>query len=110
MLAHEIVARFHSPAAAGAAQADFDARFRRGALPESMPEVTLHANGAAMPIAQLARQAGIVDSTSEALRLIAQRGLKVDGDVVADKSLAIAPGATVVVQAGKRRFARVTLR
>ena len=52
-----------------------------------MPEVTLHANGAGMPIAQLAKQAGIVESTSEALRLIAQRGLKVDGDVVADKAL-----------------------
>ena len=110
MLAHEIVARFHSQAQADAAQAEFDARFRQGALPENMPEVTLHANGEAMPIAQLARQAGIVDSTSEALRLIAQRGLKVDGDVVADKGLAIAPGATVVVQAGKRRFVRVTLR
>ena len=63
--------------------------------------------GAGMPIAQLAKQAGIVDSTSEALRLIAQRGLKVDGDVVADKGLVIAAGRTVVVQAGKRKFARV---
>ena len=62
-----------------------------------------------MPIAQLAKQAGIVDSTSEALRLIAQRGLKVDGDVVVDKALVIAPGRTVVVQAGKRKFARVTV-
>ena len=60
-----------------------------------------------MPIAQLAKQAGLVESTSEALRLIAQRGLKVDGTVVADKSLAFGPGATVVVQAGKRKFARV---
>src|SRR5690349_17320738 len=109
-LAQEIVARFHSPAAARSALAEFEARFKSGAMPENMPEVTLHANGEAMPIAQLARQAGIVDSTSEALRLIAQRGLKVDGDVVADKGLAIAPGATVVVQAGKRRFVRVTLR
>ena len=110
MLAHEIVARFHSKSAADAAQAEFDARFRAGALPDSMPELTLHAEGAGMPIAQLAKQAGIVDSTSEALRLITQRGLKVDGDVVADKSLAIAPGRTIVVQAGKRRFARVTVR
>ena len=110
LLAHEIVARFHSKDAADAAQAEFDARFRQGALPESMPEVTLHANGPGMPIAQLAKQAGIVDSTSEALRLIAQRGLKVDGDVVADKARTIASGTTVVVQAGKRRFARVTVR
>jgi tyrosyl-tRNA synthetase len=110
MLAHEIVARFHSQSAADAAQAEFEARFRAGALPESMPEVTLQANGAGVPIAQLAKQAGIVDSTSDALRLIAQRGLKVDGDVVADKSRVIASGTTVVVQAGKRRFARVTVR
>ncbi|MFI4887923.1 MAG: tyrosine--tRNA ligase, partial [Burkholderiales bacterium] len=110
MLAHEIVARFHSAQDAVAAQAEFDARFRLGALPGNMPEVTLHANGAGMPIAQLAKQAGIVESTSEALRLIAQRGLKVDGDIVADRTLVVATGATVVVQAGKRRFARVTVR
>ncbi|HXT04587.1 MAG TPA: tyrosine--tRNA ligase [Casimicrobiaceae bacterium] len=109
-LAHEIVARFHSIAAADAARAEFDARFRQGALPENMPEVTLHGSGAGMSIAQLAKQAGIVDSTSEALRLIAQRGLKIDGDVVADKSLVVAPGATVIVQAGKRKFARVTVK
>jgi tyrosyl-tRNA synthetase len=72
-----------------------------------MPEVTLATAGAGLPIAQLAKQAGIVESTSEALRLIAQRGLKVDGDVVADKALVIAAGRTVVVQAGKRKFARV---
>src|SRR6478609_8895752 len=111
LLAHEIVSRFHSRAAADAAQAEFDARFRAGVVPDDMPEVTLHAaGGVALPIAQLAKQAGIVDSTSEALRLIAQRGLKVDGDVVADKSLAIGAGKTVIVQAGKRRFVRVTLR
>jgi tyrosyl-tRNA synthetase len=110
MLAHEIVTRFHSKNAADAAHAEFDARFRQHALPENMPEVTLHVDGAGMPIAQLARQAGIVDSTSEALRLIAQRGLKVDGDVVADKTRVIQKGATVVVQAGKRRFARVSVR
>jgi tyrosyl-tRNA synthetase len=74
-----------------------------------MPEVTLHTAGAGLPIAQLAKQAGIVDSTSEALRLIAQRGLKVDGDVVGDKGLVVPAGRTLVVQAGKRKFARVTL-
>ena len=109
MLASEIVARFHSPPAAEAARTAFDARFRQGAMPSDMPEVTLHANGAGLAIAQLAKQAGIVESTSEALRLIAQRGLKVDGDVVADKALVIASGSTVVVQAGKRKFARVTV-
>jgi tyrosyl-tRNA synthetase len=110
LLAQEIVARFHSPAAADAALAEFEARFKDGAMPENMPEVTLHANGAGLPIAQLAKQAGIVESTSEALRLIAQRGLKVDGDVVADKALVIGRGNTVVVQAGKRKFVRVTVK
>jgi len=74
-----------------------------------MPAVTLNSSGAGIPIAQLAKQAGIVESTSEALRLITQRGLKVDGDVVADKALVVASGTTVVVQAGKRKFARVTV-
>ncbi len=110
MLAQEIIERFHSRRAADAALAEFDARFRGGALPDDIPEVTLHAAGAGMPIAQLAKQAGIVASTSDALRLIQQRGLKLDGDVVADKSLIVASGTTVVVQAGKRRFARVTVK
>ena len=109
MLALEVVARFHSQPAADAARDEFDARFREGALPADIRDVTLHANGVGLPIAQLAKQAGIVDSTSEALRLIAQRGLKVNGDVVADKSLVVASGSTVIVQAGKRKFARVTV-
>ena len=109
-LAEEIVARFHSREAAERAQVEFDARFRQGALPENMPEITLHSAGAGLAVPQLAKQAGIVDSTSEALRLIAQRGLKIDGDVVVDKTMTIAPGRTVVVQAGKRKFARVTVR
>ena len=109
MLAQEIVARFHSASAAEAALAEFEARFKAGAMPESMPAVTLHSAGAGLAVAQLAKQAGVVESTSEALRLIAQRGLKLDGEVVIDKALVVAAGSTVVVQAGKRRFARVTV-
>ncbi len=109
MLAQEIVARFHSPAAAQAALAEFEARFKSGAMPENMPEVTLHSDGIGLAVPQLAKQAGVVESTSEALRLIAQRGLKLDGEVVADKMLIVRAGSTVVVQAGKRRFARVTV-
>jgi tyrosyl-tRNA synthetase len=109
-LAQEIVARFHSQAAAEHALAEFEARFRGGALPEDIREVTLQSAGAGIAIAQLAKQAGIVESTSEALRLIAQRGLKLDGDVVSDKARVVAPGTTVVVQAGKRKFARVTVK
>jgi tyrosyl-tRNA synthetase len=108
-LAQEIVARFHSQAAADHALAEFEARFKQGAMPESMPLVTITTAGAGLAIAQLAKQAGIVESTSEALRLIAQRGLRVDGELVADKTLVVPAGRTVVVQAGKRKFARVTL-
>jgi tyrosyl-tRNA synthetase len=78
-------------------------------MPDTMSEITLASAGAGIPIAQLAKQAGVVESTSEALRLIAQRGLKVDGAVVGDKGLVVAAGSTVVVQAGKRKFARVTV-
>ena len=109
-LAQEIVARFHSRADAERALASFEARFRGGAMPDTMPEVTIDTAGAGLAIANLAKQAGVVDSTSEALRLIAGRGLKVDGEVVADKGVTVPAGATVVVQAGKRRFARVTVR
>ncbi|HEX4882800.1 MAG TPA: tyrosine--tRNA ligase [Casimicrobiaceae bacterium] len=108
-LAQEIVARFHSAADAQRALAEFEARFRGGALPESMPAVAIATAGEGIAIANLAKQAGVVDSTSEALRMIAQRGLRLDGDVVDDKALRVAAGRTVVVQAGKRRFARVTV-
>jgi tyrosyl-tRNA synthetase len=108
-LAQEIVARFHSAQAAEEALIAFQARFRDHAVPENMPEVTLHAGDQGIPIPQLCKQAGLTASTSEALRLIEQRGLKIDGDVVADKSLTISAGKTVVVQAGRRKFARVTV-
>ncbi|MBK7794634.1 MAG: tyrosine--tRNA ligase [Betaproteobacteria bacterium] len=109
-LAQEIIARFHSPAAAAHALAEFESRFRDGALPESMPEVTLQTAGAGLAVPQLAKQAGIVESTSDALRLIQQRGLRIDGEVVADKARVVPAGTTVVIQAGKRRFARVSIR
>jgi tyrosyl-tRNA synthetase len=113
MLAQEIVARFHSKAAAEHALAEFEARFKQGAMPENMPEYAMAVPAAfpnGFPIAQLAKAVDVVASTSEALRLIQQRGLRVDGDVVTDKSLTITAGRTVVIQAGKRKFARVTLR
>ena len=109
-LAQEIVARFHSKADAERALASFEARFRGGAMPDTMPEMTIETAGAGIAIANLAKQAGVVDSTSDALRLIAGKGLKLDGEVVADKGATVPAGATVVVQAGKRRFARVTVR
>ncbi|MGH8714982.1 MAG: tyrosine--tRNA ligase, partial [Casimicrobiaceae bacterium] len=108
-LAQEIIARFHSREAAAAALAEFEARFRDHALPESMPEATLHSGGKGLPLPQLCKQAGLTGSTSEAMRLIEQRGLRLDGEVVADKALVVPAGRTVVVQAGKRKFARVTV-
>jgi tyrosyl-tRNA synthetase len=107
--AKEIVERFHGRAAAEKAQADFEARFRDGAMPEEMPELTLHAGGAPLVITQVLRQAGLAPSASEALRLIEQGGVRLDGERVSDKGLKIAPG-TYVLQVGKRKFARVTLR
>jgi tyrosyl-tRNA synthetase len=108
-LAQEIVTRFHSRQAAQAALTEFEARFRDHAMPENMPEITLHSGGKGLPLPQLCKQAGLTASTSEAMRLIEQRGLKLDGEVVADKSFVVTAGSTVVVQAGKRKFARVTL-
>jgi tyrosyl-tRNA synthetase len=109
LLAKEIVERFHDKQAAEDAVAAFEARFKHGELPDDIPEIELHTNGAGLPVAQLAKQANIVASTSEALRLIQQHGLKIDGDAVSDKTLVIPAGKTVVVQAGKRRFARVKI-
>jgi tyrosyl-tRNA synthetase len=108
-LAQEIVARFHSRQAADLALTEFEARFRDHAMPESMPEITLHTGGKGLALPQLCKQAGLTASTSEAMRLIEQRGLRLDGDVVSDKAMIVAAGSTVVVQAGKRKFARVTI-
>jgi len=108
-LAQEIVARFHSRQAAETALAEFESRFRDHAMPDSMPEITLHSGGQGLALPQLCKQAGLTASTSEAMRLIEQRGLKVDGEVVADKTRVVAAGTTAVIQAGKRKFARVTI-
>ncbi len=107
-LALEITARFHSQADADAALAAFEAR-KTGATPESMPEVTIHCAEDSMLVTQIAKQADLVASTSDASRLIEGRGFKVDGVVIEDRKLALNKGASYVIQAGKRKFARVTL-
>ena len=107
MLAREIVTRFHSAQAAEAALAGFEARFRDHALPDNIPEMTLRANGEGLALTQICKQAGLTASTSEAIRLIEQGGLKIDGDRVSDKALVVATGRTVTIQAGKRKFARI---
>jgi tyrosyl-tRNA synthetase len=105
MLARELTARFHGNAAADAAEADFAHR-ARGGIPDEIPDVALA--GAPLAIGALLKQAGLVPSTSEAMRLIEQGGVRIDGALVSDKALKVAAG-TVVVQVGKRKFARVRL-
>jgi tyrosyl-tRNA synthetase len=105
LLAKEITARFHGAAAADAAEADFIHR-ARGGIPDQIAEVAL--TGAPLAIGALLKQAGLAPSSSEALRLIEQGGVRIDGSVVSDKSLKVGAG-TIVVQVGKRKFARVTL-
>jgi tyrosyl-tRNA synthetase len=107
--AQEIVARFHGKKAAETALADFEARFRQGALPEDMPEVSISAASESMAIANVLKEAGLTGTTSEAMRMIQQGGVKLDGEKVSDKALQIARGANVVLQIGKRKFARVKI-
>ena len=107
--AKEIVARFHGAAAAAAAASDFEARFRRDEIPVDIPEVKLTSKDGTLALPQVLKQAGLAASTSEALRLIEQGGVKIDGAKVSDKSLKLAKGARAVLQVGKRKFARVTI-
>jgi tyrosyl-tRNA synthetase len=104
-LAKEIVTRFHSAQAADDALADFVNR-SKGGIPDDAPEMTLA--GAPMGVAHLLKHAGLCASTSEAMRMVDQGGVRIDGAVVADKALQIGAG-TIVLQVGKRKFARVTL-
>jgi tyrosyl-tRNA synthetase len=108
-LALELVARFHSRRDADGALADFEARFRQGVLPEDLPEFVVEANGVALSIVQVLKMTGLTGSTSEALRMIEQGGVRADGDKVVDKAACLAVGVPVVLQIGKRKFARVIL-
>lgn len=104
-LAQEIVARFHNQQAAEEALNDFNNR-AKGGIPDDIPELTL--SGAPLGIGQLLKQANLCPSTSEALRMVEQGGVRIDGAVVSDKGLKV-DAATFVIQVGKRKFARVTL-
>jgi tyrosyl-tRNA synthetase len=107
--AQEIVTRFHSRQDAETALADFESRFRRGGIPDDLPEKILQAGKEGLPIGQLLKQAGLTTSTTEALRMIEQGGVKLNGEKVSDKTFRLPCGQTVVVQVGKRKFARVTV-
>ncbi|HEX7220408.1 MAG TPA: tyrosine--tRNA ligase [Burkholderiales bacterium] len=108
--AKEIVARFHSAAAAKRAEEEFASRFREGEMPADMPEVAISAPPGGVLIAQLLKQANLTPSTSEAQRMIEQGGVKLDGERVSDKALRIPAGRTVIAQVGKRKFAKITIK
>ena len=109
LLAQEMVTRFHHRAAAESALTEFEARFKQGVLPEDMPLITVTAKNGSIGIAQLLKQAGLVDSTSDGLRMIEQGAVKLDGERISDKTLQLPAGANVVAQVGKRKFGRVTV-
>lgn len=109
LLAKELIARFHDEDAAAAAEQDFIVRFSKNAIPDDIDEVTLSSAGESIAIANLLKEANLVDSTSEALRMIKQQAVKIDGDKVTDARLMVTPGTTAVYQVGKRKFARITL-
>lgn len=109
LLAQEMVTRFHHRAAAESALAEFEARFKQGVLPEDMPLLTVAAKNGSIGIAQLLKQAGLVDSTSDGLRMIEQGAVKLDGERISDKTLQLKTGVQVIAQVGKRKFGRVTV-
>ncbi|MFC1684736.1 tyrosine--tRNA ligase [Pseudomonadota bacterium] len=108
-LGKELVARFHGKSAADLAIKNFIAQFQKGAMPDDMPELELKAPEGSMPIANLLKEAGLVGSTSEAMRMMKQGAVKIDGERVEDRALSCPAGSCHVYQVGKRRFARVAL-
>jgi len=110
-LAEELVARFHSKPAADAAREEFINRFRHGQIPDEMPEVDIKSeSGAAVAIAIVLKQSGLTASTSEAIRMINQGGVRINSEKISDRDARLATGSTYVIQVGKRKFARVTVR
>lgn len=108
LLAKEIVARFHDDKAADAAEAEFNNRFRAGAVPSDIPEVNVAAPDGAIGIARLIKEAGLCPSTGEANRNIDQGGVRLEGERISDRGLKVKPG-TYTLQVGKRRWAKVTV-
>jgi len=106
-LAEELVARFHDATSAKEAREEFVSRFQRGALPAEIPEVDVVASGGGLGVAHVLKSAGLVASTSEALRMIAQGAVKVNGERIDDRKLLISIGSENVIQVGKRRVARI---
>ncbi len=110
ILGEELVARFHSEEEATKARENFIARFQKGAMPDDIPEKELAAIDGKLAIANLLKEAGLVQSTSEAFRMIKQGAVKIDGEKIEDKSLEISAGTENIYQVGKRRFAKVSVK
>ena len=108
-LGKELVARFHSQSDADRAQENFIARFQKGAVPDNMPEIKLQAGEDGMPIANVLKDAALTSSTSDAMRMIRQGAVRIDGEKVSDTRLRLESGVSCVCQVGKRRFARVVM-
>ncbi len=107
--AQEIVTRFHSAEAAAKALADFEARFQHGAIPDDLVEVGIPFVEGGVPLTQALKQANLVAGTSEAMRMMEQGGVRLDGEKVSDKALKLQAGVSVVAQVGKRKFARIVI-
>ncbi|MGS0825320.1 tyrosine--tRNA ligase [Shewanella sp. 0m-8] len=107
-LAKEIIARFHDEAAAEAAHQEFISRFQKGNIPDDIEELEIAA-GDGIAIANLLKEAGLVSSTSDAMRMIKQGAAKIDGDKIEDTRLQLNAGTSAVFQVGKRKFAKITL-
>ncbi len=110
LLAEEITARFHSKEAAVAARAGFVAQFQKGAIPGDIPEVKINAGEDGIPLANLLKDAGLVNSTSEAHRMVKQGAVKMNGKKLSDARVKMTTGQPTVFQVGKRRFARVVIK
>ena len=108
-LAEEIVARFHGAAAGPDARQQFLARFQKGAMPDDMPDVKIDGGGNPVRLTRILKEAGLTPSTSEAMRMIRQGAVKIDGQRIDDPAREVVPGDGLVCQVGKRRFARVTV-
>ena len=108
-LAEEIVERFHGVTAAKHALDEFIAQFQKGAIPDDLPEFFLATSVQGLQIGSIIKQSGLTESTSEAVRMIQQGAVKIDGERIHDRSLILHVGQTVILQVGKRRFAKVSL-
>ena len=109
LLAKEIITRYHSKEEAESAYNDFVTRFSKNAIPDDIPEVTLNLTDDGMMVANMLKEAGLVASTSDAMRMIKQNAVKCDGEVVTDSKLKVG-ASTKVWQVGKRKFAKITLK